>query len=242
MSRASWQAPDSKMRGTSTLNFQLASPPLNTNMKAPASVEQFQQVFPNWPEDSISQRSDQIGSGSSWGIREIGTFQVIRRPPTNEVPLFLNDYWAESNNRVTKNVDLQALFGLLAHKNWRAMNHEQIQKAVGPLAGFLSALSQVMEEPIIPEADRLMRARVQTQVTDQAPIETAAPSSSSNSQEALPPFGSSPTEQEYPNKRFRPDRSSGSYVPSDPESDQSVYDQRAKPEFATNSCINELLR
>jgi hypothetical protein len=46
---------------------------------------------------------------------------------------------------------------------------------------------------------------------------------------------------EFPHKRFRKDRSSSSYWPSD-ESDQSSHDQRAKSEATTNACIYELLR
>ncbi|KAF4628432.1 hypothetical protein G7Y89_g9717 [Cudoniella acicularis] len=211
------------------------------NMNAPVSVEQFWQIFPNWPDDSISQRKDPIRSGSSWGIREIGTFQAFREPPTDRVPLFLEGYWAESESRVSENVDFQALFRLLASP-WRALNHEQIQKTAGPFASFLSALSQVMENPIAADTDRLMRERVQSQLTDLRSDQNVPASGSSRSQETPPPFGSSPPEQEYPSKRFRADRSSGSYVPSDPESDQSIYDQRAKSEFATNFCMIELLR
>ncbi|KAH8663711.1 hypothetical protein BGZ60DRAFT_529963 [Tricladium varicosporioides] len=210
-------------------------------MNAPGSIEQFGQIFPNWPDDSISQRKDPIPSGSSWGIPEIGTFQAFREPPTDRVPLFLEGYWAESESRVSENVDLQALFELLEGP-WRALNHEKIQKAAGPLASFLSALSQVMEDPIVADNDRLMRERVQSQLTDLGSDQNV-PASGSLSQETPPPFSSSPPEQEYPRKRFRADRSSsGSYVPSDPESDQSMYDQRAKSEFATHFCMIELLR
>ncbi len=99
-----------------------------------------------------------------------------------------------------------------------------------------------MEEPITADSDRLMRERVQSQLVDPGSDPNLPASGSSNSQETPPPFGSSPPEQEYPRKRFRPDRSSGSYVPSDPESDQSIYNRRAKSEFATNFCIDELLR
>jgi hypothetical protein len=211
-------------------------------MDIPTSIEQFPQVFPNWPDDSIAQRKDSIGPGSSWGLREIGTFQVIRQPPTDRVPLFLEDFWAESESLVSRNSDFQALFRLL-ESDWRAFNHEKIQKAAGPFASFLCALSQVMEEPVTADTDRLMRPREGSRPpgVDSTPHSVPA-SSSSNSQEAPVPFGSSPPEREYPNKRVRQYRSSGSYVPSDPESDQSIYDQRAKSEFTTNSCINELLR
>jgi hypothetical protein len=97
-----------------------------------------------------------------------------------------------------------------------------------------------MEDPITADSDRLMRDRVQSRLDDIGPDPNIPASGSSNSQETPPPFGSSPPE--YPRKRFRPNRSSGSYVPSDPESDQLIYDQRAKSEFATNFCIYELLR
>ncbi|CZT10470.1 hypothetical protein WAI453_012090 [Rhynchosporium graminicola] len=53
-----------------------------------------------------------------------------------------------------------------------------------------------------------------------------------------PSLASSPAE--YP-KRFRKDRSSSSYWPSD-ESDQSSHDQQAKSGATTNACVYELLR
>lgn len=78
---------------------------------------------------------------------------------------------------------------------------------------FLSALSQVIEEPITADSDRLMREQVQSQLVDLGSDPNLPASGSSNSQETPPPFGSSPLEQEYPRKRFRPDRSFGSNVP-----------------------------
>ena len=230
------------MRGAYSLGFsndQHKKRERKMDVSAPESLEHFTKVFPNWPEDSLSRRIDRIGSGNSWGIREIGTFQVLRTPPTGDIPPFLKDYWAESENRVAGNVALQTLFELL-NRDWRSMNHEQIQKAAGPFASFLSALSQVMEDPITADSDRLMRDRFQSRLDDIGSDPNIPASDSSNSQETPPPFSSSPPE--YPRKRLRPDRSSGSYVPSDPESDQSIYDQRAKSEFATNFCIYELLR
>jgi hypothetical protein len=49
--------------------------------------------------------------------------QIIRKPPTEETPLFLKDYWAESENCVTGNIVLQTLFELL-DRDRRSMNHE----------------------------------------------------------------------------------------------------------------------
>jgi hypothetical protein len=69
------------------------------DVRAPDLLEQFMNVFSNFPEDSIPQRIDRGRSGSSWGIREIGTFKVIRKPPTEEAPHFLKDSWAESESR-----------------------------------------------------------------------------------------------------------------------------------------------
>ena len=191
-------------------------------MDAPSLADQFLQSHPTWPDDSLSRRNDTIGSGSSWGDRELGTFQIMRGHPAIKVPLFLAGYWVESSDRVSGNTNFQHLFDFL-RKPWRAMNHEQIQNSVAPFSGFISALSQVMEEEPTTEVDRVLRARP-------IPDETSSL------------FGSSPPEHDYPHKRSRPDRSSGSYVPSDPASDQSISDRRIKSEVATNSCINELLR
>jgi hypothetical protein len=150
------------------------------DISAPVSLEQFMKVFSNWPEDSISQRTDRVGLGSSWGIREIGTFQVIRRPPTEETPLFLKDYFADFIRASQSRLEVD--------EPWTNPGSRR------SIASFLSALSQVMEEPITADSDRLMRERVQSQLVDLRSDPNLPESGSSNSQETPPPFGSSPPE------------------------------------------------
>jgi hypothetical protein len=102
------------------------------DVSAPDSLEQFMNIFSNWPEDSISQRTDRVGSGSSWGIREIGTFQVIRKPLTEETPLFLKDYWAESENRFAdySKVRGASLAGIFRHDNLESEGTEQMKNHI----------------------------------------------------------------------------------------------------------------
>ena len=196
-------------------------------MNTSSLLDKFIRSHPNWQDECISQRDDPIGSGSSWDGRELVTFRVLREPPTVQVPPFLVDYWAECSSRVDENADFRHLFHFLSQK-WRSMNHGEIQGSITPFASFVTALSQVMEEEPTMEVDRVLRHGQ----SDPTPI----PDDTSSL------FGSSPPEHDYPNKRLRPHRSSGSYIPSDPASDQSISDRRIKSEVATNTCINELLR
>jgi hypothetical protein len=89
-------------------------------------------VFSNFPEDSIHQRIDRVGSGSSWRIREIGTFQVIRKPPTEEAPLFLKDSWAESESRFAgySKVRGASLAGTFRHDNLESEGTEQMRNHI----------------------------------------------------------------------------------------------------------------
>jgi len=200
-------------------------------MSTPASLDEFNSTFLSWPDDALSRRIDRIPAGSAWDIRELGTFQILRTPPAKiNPPIWLQSHFAEAIARVRESVPMQSVLQLF-RQDWRNMTHEDLTRAAGPLASFVTLLSQVLETAIV--SDPLRELRVQG-FDENAP--TGLPSTGVSSS---PPMSSSPPE--FPNKRFRKDRSSSSYWPSD-ESDQSSHDQRAKSEATTNACIYELLR
>ena len=200
-------------------------------MSTPATLDEFSTFFPSWPNDSLAERTDPIGAASSWDIREIGTFQVLRSLPTKAPPIWLNPYIEEARARVSESESMQSVLQLFS-QNWRKLTHEDLTRSTGPFASFVTLLSQVLESAINSNSHRDLRS--QTGIQESIPINLPSTDISSSS----PPSSSPP---EYPNKRLRRERSSSSYWPSD-ESDQSSYDQRVKSEATTNACIYELLR
>ena len=197
-------------------------------MSTPSTLDEFNSIFPSYPNDSLSRRKDHIPSGSSWDIRELGTFQILRTPPTKKIPpVWLQSHFVEAKARVEGSRPMQSALQLL-RQHWRNMNHEELHQAAGPFASFVTLLSQVLETTTISDPRRELRAQAQNTPTV-LPSTGISPS----------PMSSSPPE--FPDEMVRKDRSSSSYSPSD-ESDQSNYDQRAKSEATTNACIYELLR
>jgi len=208
------------------LSFIIISMPMS--MSTPDSLDEFHSIFSSWPGDSLSHRIDRIPAGSSWDIRELGTFQILRSPPAKETPpTWLQSHFVEASARVRESVPMQSVLRLF-RQDWRNKTHEDLTQAAGPLASFVTLLSQVLETAIVSDPRRELR--------DQEIHTHNLPSTGLSSSPSIP---SSPPE--YPNKRFHKDRSSSSYWPSD-ESDQSSYDQRTKSEATTNACIYELLR
>lgn len=199
--------------------------PRNTHiasMSTPASLDEYKSIFLSWPEDSLSDRLDRVPAGSSWDIRELGTFQILRTlPAKGNPPTWLESHYAEASARVRESVPMQSVLQLF-RQDWRNMTHEDLTQAAGPLASFVTLLSQVLETAVVPDPHRELRVQ-----------EIHSP--------AFPSMDFSSSPPEYPNKRFRKDRSSSNYVPSD-QSDQSSHDQRTKSEATTNACIYELLR
>ncbi|KAF4636779.1 hypothetical protein G7Y89_g1327 [Cudoniella acicularis] len=197
-------------------------------MSTPVFLDEFNSIFPSWPDDSLSRRIDRIPAGSSWDVRELGTFQILRSPLAKETPpTWLQSHFVEASARVRESVPMQSVLQLF-RQDWRNKTHEDLTQAAGPLASFVTLLSQVLETAIVSDPRRELRG--------QEIHAHALPSTGLSSSPSMP---SSPPE--FPNKRFRKDRSSSSYWPSD-ESDQSSHDQRAKSEATTNACIYELLR
>lgn len=187
-------------------------------MSTPASLDEFNATFVSWPDDALCRRNDRIPAGSAWDIRELGTFQILRTPPTKLYPpTWLQSHLAEALARVEESVPMQSVLQLF-RQDWRNMTHEDLTRVAGPLASFVTLLSQVLETAITSDSVRELRGS-----DENAP--TSLPSTSVSSS---PPMSSSPNK-------------SSSYWPSD-ESDQSSHDQRAKSEATTNACIYELLR
>lgn len=196
------------------------------------SLDEFHYNFSSWPDDSLSRRTDPIPAGSRWDIRELGTFQILRAFPKRSAPIWLESHLAEARTRVRENMHMQSVLQLF-RQDWRNMTHEDLIQAAGPLASFVTLLSQVLEPAIVSDPRRELRSQV---FDSSAPtiLPYRDPSSS-------PPEPSLPSSPEFPNKRIRKDRPSSTYWPSD-VSDQSSHDQRAKSEATTNACIYELLR
>jgi hypothetical protein len=158
----------------------------------------------------------------------MGTFQVLRAPLKKAFPPWLMAHIEEAGTRVSENESMQSVLHLFS-QNWRNLTHEELTRTAGSFASFATLLSQVQETAIVSDPHRELRAQTgfQESVPDNLP-NTGISSS--------PPLSSSPPE--FPNKRFRKDRSSNPFD----ESDQSSHDQRAKSEATTNACIYELLR
>ncbi|KAH7418913.1 hypothetical protein BKA64DRAFT_211816 [Cadophora sp. MPI-SDFR-AT-0126] len=194
-------------------------------LKTPEDAPQFFACFPNWPADSLEHRTD-IEAGSKWGLREIGSFKLLRQSRGLRFPVFLEDDAAEAIRRVEESQDIQTAVNLLI-SDWQRHNRSELLRLAGIFAPFFSLLAEVLEQPPTPNPDRYFRR------ADDAPDalpEVVGQSSQSSSFSA--PL-SSPLEP--PAKRFRETHSADSYHPSH-QSDQSTYDRQIKSEFTTNAC------
>lgn len=204
-------------------------------MSTPSTRQEFKNSFDSWPRDSLATRKDPLGPGSSWDIREIETFQILRKPPKRRIPLLLVPYIGEATAWIEECEDVQTAIRL-SEQNWRNCTHQQLGERAGKFASFFTLLAQVLETPLGSDPRRELRF----QVTQDFINSTGSVLSSSPPQPpSLSSLPSSPAQP--PNKKMRQDRSSESYIPSD-QSDQSSYDHRAKSEITTNACVYELLR
>jgi hypothetical protein len=202
------------------------------SLNPPADATQFSVCFPNWPADSLEHRID-IEAGSKWGLREIGSFKLLRRRYGARFPASLDDYLLDATSRVEESEDIQNAVSLLA-SDWRQHNRSDLLRLAGPFASFFSLLAELLEQPATPNPDRVIR----TQVDASAITYTEVASNSSQSSLSSEP-GSSPSEP--PAKRFRETRSADSYHPSH-QSDQSTYDRQVKSECTTNACVFHFLQ
>ena len=201
-------------------------------LKAPEDVPQFLACFQNWPADSLEHRTE-IEAGSHWGLREIGSFKLLRQRCGARFPVSLQDDAAEALRRVGESQDIQNAVNLLT-SNWRRHNRSELLRLAGTFAPFFSLLAEVLEQPATPNSNRYLRRA--DDVFNTAIPEVAGQSSQSSSFSGPP---SSPLEP--PAKRFRETHSADSYHPSQ-QSDQSTYDRQIKSEFTTNACAFNFLQ
>jgi hypothetical protein len=124
-------------------------------LHTPVNVEEFFQRFPDWPEDSLEQRID-IEAGSRWKIRDIGTFQVLRRDGGKNFPQWLQDKHIEAQERVKESKEIQRALRLL-DTNWRQLSRAALIEASGYFAAFFGLLAEVIEQPPTPVPDRYLR-------------------------------------------------------------------------------------
>ena len=201
-------------------------------MPTPSTPREFKNLFDSWPRESLATRKDPLGPGSSWDIREIETFQIIRKPPKRRIPLLLEPYIGGATAWIEESEDIQSAIRL-SDQNWRSWTHQQLGEHAGKFAAFFTFLAQVLETPL--SADPRRELRMQHSARSASPILSSSPPQPPS----LSSLPSSPIQP--PTKKMRQDRSSESYIPSD-QSDQSSYDHRAKSEITTNPCVYELLR
>lgn len=201
----------------------------------PKNKEEFKSMFASWPNNCISERDDPVPSGSAWGLRELETFQVLRKQPRKQYPNFLRQYIVRVEKIVGLNYDMTAACELL-DRNLRNMTQYQLANEAGSFMPFLTLLAQVLDTSVISEPGRVLRSNVaehpesQTSSTDwsSSPLRLISlqprPSSSSPIQQRpsasaplkQPPSSSSPIQHSSPSGR--------SYIPSI-QSDQSSYEQ-----------------
>lgn len=204
-------------------------------MSTPSTIQEFKDFFLSWPQDSLTFRTDLLKSGSSWDKREIGTFQILRRPPNDKFPTPLTPYLAQATALVESCEEMGSAIDLLG-RNWRNLTHRQLAVSAGAFAPFFMLLAQILESPTVSDPRRELRSHMTK--SSASPAEPSIPSSPPLPP-SLPSLPSSPIEP--PSKKMRQHRSSDSYIPSD-QSDQSSHDHRAKSEVTTNACVYELLR
>lgn len=206
-----------------------------TTMFNTSTVQAFKDSFPTWPQDSLAFRTDPLGPGSSWDKRELGTFQILRRAPNQDLPVFLEAYSIAAAKWVENSQDIRSALMLLT-RNWRSLTHHELASFAGNFASFFALLAQVLETPVIADPRRELRSQ---NVGSSAYPADSAITSSPLLPPSLPSQPSSPVQP--PSKKVRQYRSSDSYIPSD-QIDQSSHNHRTKSEMTTNACVYELLR
>lgn len=204
-------------------------------MPTNSTPQEFKGSFESWPQDSLATRTDPLPPGSSWDEREIGTFQVLRQPAKKHVPELLDAHIVKATAWVNESQDVKLAIRLF-ERNWRCLPHQELAQSAGCFAPFFTLLAQVLETPL--SSDPRRQLRPQSHLTSENRVESAL-SSSPPQPPSLPSIPSSPIQP--PRKKLRQDRSSESYIPSEP-SDQSSHNVRSKSEITTNACVYELLR
>ena len=194
-------------------------------LEPPKDPPAFFACFPNWPADSLEHRTD-IEAGSRWGLREIGSFKLLRQKLGSRFPVSLNDDYMEAKRLVETSPDIQAAVNLFG-SNWRQYSRSELRRMAGTFTPFFSLLAEVLEQPATPNPERYLRG------VDIVPGLGQSSQSSSSSEPTSSPL-------EPPAKRFRETQSADSYHPSH-QSDQSTHDRQIKSEFTTNACVFHFL-
>jgi len=176
-----------------------------------STVQAFKDSFPTWPQDSLAFRTDPLGPGSSWDKRELGTFQILRKAPNQDLPVFLEAYSIAAEKWVENSQDIRSALMLLT-RNWRSLTHHELASSAGNFASFFTLLAQVLETPLVANADPRRELRSQNVESSSYPAGSAITSSP-----PLPPsLSSQPSSPvEPPSKKVRQYHSSDSYIPSD---------------------------
>jgi len=195
---------------------------------SPANASQFQACFPNWITDSLADRTD-IEAGSKWGLREIGSFKLLRTKFGPRFPYSLNGVRSEAIQLVEITPDLRAAVNLLG-SDWQQYKRSDLLRLAGTFSPFFSILAEVLEQSATPNPNRFLRGADIVDASDEIIDETGEQSSQSSSYSEL---SSSPAER--PIKRVRQTQSEDSYHPS-LQSDQSAHDRQIKSEITTNAC------
>jgi hypothetical protein len=113
----------------------------------PKDVAQFLTCFPNWPADSLEHRAN-IRAGSQWGLREVGSFKLLRQKHGPRFPGSLRNDYTEAEQLVERSEDVQAAISLL-NSNWRKHNRSELLRLAGKFSSFFGLLAEVLEQPAI---------------------------------------------------------------------------------------------
>ncbi|THV43734.1 hypothetical protein BGAL_0992g00020 [Botrytis galanthina] len=205
-------------------------------LSTPSTSREFKKAFPRWRDNSIGNRTRSLESGSSWSIREIETFHILRKKPQSRVPAQLLGCFVTATAWIDESKEIQLALNLLQEKKWTTFTHHQISESAGTFDDFFKLLQQVLETPITPDAQRGLRS------LDVEHASIAKPKSFTSDFSS-----SSPLEQEQelpllpPNRPTSTSTSAKRPARNPTEHDQSSHDQRNKSENTTNACAYTLL-
>jgi hypothetical protein len=125
--------------------------PFHCTMPTPSTLQEFGKLFHSWPRECSATRKDPPRPGSSWDIREIETFQIIRKPPKRRIRLLLEPCIGAATAWTEESEDIKS------EQNWRACTHQQLGERAGKFAIFFTFLAQVLETPLTSDPRRELR-------------------------------------------------------------------------------------
>jgi hypothetical protein len=112
----------------------------------PSDLSTFLELFPDWPDHSLSLicRQD-LTEGSKWTLQDLGIFQVLRHKVQKEFPLWLQEESDVAALRVSRSPATQDAVTQLNDTRWRNFNRSALLQEAGPFAPFFSLLAGVIE-------------------------------------------------------------------------------------------------